>query len=47
LSSEKWLQTLNKEKQRAIEKVRSICTDYKTLDLATKEIHANCVTVMN
>ncbi|MCX6749553.1 MAG: hypothetical protein NTW17_02290 [Candidatus Pacearchaeota archaeon] len=44
---EKYLQTLEIEKQKAVERVRKAAKDQRTLDLAIKEIEINYLTTRN
>lgn len=44
---EKSIQALEREKEKAISKVKLVCKDSETLDLAVKEIDVNYLTVRN
>lgn len=44
---EKCVQTLEKEKQKAIDKAKQVCKDDEVLGLAVKEIEVNYQTVRN
>ncbi len=44
---EDWLKTLEREKQKAISKIKATCKNEGIVDLATKEVKLNYITIKN